>query len=82
MAVSKWKYFSVRNPVLLDGKKLVSSVCYPIDRAKLGALEELAGKGKITLYEERMRFVSGMARPVPKPYVVEAAGPGEFSQPE
>lgn len=55
----KWKYYSVKNPVKINGRKKIPSVCYPIAHQDLPSMESLAAQGTVILYENKVRFVSG-----------------------
>ena len=55
----KWQYFSVKYAIRLDGKKHVPCVCYPINSAYRSTVLDLAKKGTATLYESKVRFLSG-----------------------
>jgi len=71
---SKYAFYSVRNPVKLDGLRRVPSVCYPIPSQKAEEMEKLAAEGLVVLYEQEVRFISGAPYPVAgaEPVVVQA----------
>lgn len=83
-------YYSVKNPILLNGVKKTPNVCYPIEEGQLANMKTIAQSGAVILYNYPVRFVNGqpyrvspstgkaVANPVityPEPQVVE----NEFS---
>lgn len=88
---SKYAYYSVRNPIKVDGLRRIPSVCYPIPAQQAKEMERLAESGLVILYEHRVRFLSGVPHPVsdsgkPEPVIVKASSSasvsGEFSKEE
>lgn len=59
VGTSAGKFFSVRAPVRLGGKKYIPSVCYPVTPDIVGTVDALVGNGKAVVYAERVRFLSG-----------------------
>jgi hypothetical protein len=64
--LEKWKYYSVTRPVRFNGQKRVPSVCYALPRSTAKAIVDLASKGLVKLYAQRVRFLSG------QPHVINA----------
>jgi hypothetical protein len=62
-------FFSVADPVKIGGTLYRPSVCYPIPGSLEQAVAELAAKGRARIYQEEVRFVTGVAYPVKKPEV-------------
>ena len=55
------KYFAVRKVLKIGGKKHIPSVCYPITDDIAGTVNELVAQNLATLYDEKVRFMSGRA---------------------
>lgn len=52
-------FFSVKEPILLFGKKFVPCVCYEATRPMEATIKDLEAKGKAVTYEERVFFQNG-----------------------
>jgi hypothetical protein len=70
---SKYTHYSVKRPVLINGQRRVPSVCYPIAPLSVKAMEQLAAKGTVILYDRAVRFVSGALKADPAPAQAPAA---------
>jgi gamma-glutamylcyclotransferase (GGCT)/AIG2-like uncharacterized protein YtfP len=76
----RYRYYSVRNPMKVNGQRRVPSVCYELPESAVKAMEALAAKGDVILYKTKVRFMSGAVvkdNPIvdDKPYIVPAASP-------
>jgi hypothetical protein len=58
------RYFSVLRNVAIGGAVKRPSVCYPLSDDVAAAVAKLAAEGKARVYDEEVRFVSGVAVPV------------------
>lgn len=52
-------FFSVKNPMIIGGKKYRTCICYPVTEYVKKTVEELAQKGKVDLYDEVRFFCNG-----------------------
>jgi hypothetical protein len=71
MAKLAGMFFSVLNPLKIAGVLYHPSVCYPVPGSLENTIADLAGKGLVRVYQEEMRFVTGIAYPV-KPKAPQA----------
>jgi hypothetical protein len=63
MSVGK-RHFSVLYNVAINGAAKRPAVCYPLTDDVAAAVAKLAAEGKARVYDEEVRFVSGVAIPV------------------
>ena len=54
-------FFSVKGTLIIAGNRRVPSVCYPILESERKTIESLAADGKVVVYSEKVRFISGRA---------------------
>lgn len=52
-------FFSVKEPILLFGKKFAPCVCYEATRQMEATIKDLEAKGKAVTYEEKVFFQNG-----------------------
>jgi hypothetical protein len=65
---SKYKFFSVKDAVKMDGVPYRPSMCYPIRGAAMErTVMDLIAKGAARGFTEEVRFVTGVPYPVKKP---------------
>jgi hypothetical protein len=58
------KYFSVTYKLKMFGSTYTPSICYPLTDSLTPTVEGLVAKKMAKIYNYKMRFVSGVARPV------------------
>ena len=59
-------FFSVKHSCTIGGGQYRPSICYEIPQSLESTIKEMATTGMARLYEYEMRFVSGVARHMPK----------------
>lgn len=52
-------YFSTRVELKINGATYRPSICYPVPSLARKSLEKFAEAGKVTFYEQPVRFVNG-----------------------
>jgi hypothetical protein len=67
MTKSAGMFFSVSVPMKIDGVLYRPSVCYSVPARAEKAVGDLVKGGRARLYQEEVRFISGVAHPVNKP---------------
>jgi hypothetical protein len=80
------RFYSVNRQLMLNGKRRIPSICYAMTIADVEGMKKLADNGLVTLYENEVRFVSGVAREIDDNSIVISAPnpdmkaeiPGEF----
>lgn len=70
-------FFSVKFSCIIGGGQFRPSICYAIPHSLKAKICEMADQGLAKLYDNEVRFVSGVARPMPV-----AAQPAEQLAPE
>ena len=67
MADTAMKYFSTNLSVMIQGKKYVPSVCYPLEGHLEPAVQKMVERGEATMYLDKVRFVNGRPLEIKKP---------------
>lgn len=57
--MKKGKYFTVHMSVTIRGQAYRNGVCYTMPESLRGTIEDMAGKGTATIFEEPVRIISG-----------------------
>jgi hypothetical protein len=71
------RFFSVKHTTNIGGAgRFIPSVCYKLTQDIQAAVERMAAAGDAKLYNEEVRFVTGVAYPVKKP---ESSKPWPFA---
>ena len=55
------KFFAVKKVLKIGGRKHIPSVCYPITEDITGTISGLVTDGLATIFDEKVRFISGRA---------------------
>jgi hypothetical protein len=63
---SEYGFFSVKHSCLIGGAQYRPSICYTIPQSLESTVKEMEKTGLARRYEYEMRFVSGVARPMPR----------------
>jgi hypothetical protein len=64
---TKVTYFSVAYTTIVGQMRCVPQVCYKMNDEIRGAVEKMAQDGLAKIYQEEVRFISGVAAPIKKP---------------
>ena len=67
------KYFSVKYTTTMLGTRYIPSVCYKMDTILEETIKQLAKRGDARIYDQKVRFVSGVAIPVAKERLFSSA---------
>jgi hypothetical protein len=71
------RYFSVKYAVKILGIRYIPVVCYRLDSTIEPTILAMADTGEARLYEEKVRFVNGMAYPAANKKLERAEKPAE-----
>jgi len=75
------QYFSTKYVLIILGVRYIPSVCYKLDETIEPTIRELAEKGEVRLYAEKVRFVNGVPIPIKRDAEVIGSNAGKESLP-